>query len=199
LDAGEPSAHSRRRDTTHFAPCADQDEYLAKASESYQQVLKNFPAKLSRHARQLWPGGDRRKTQRNWDEATKIYNQIKDSNADQDVQGSGRRKAQASAADPGTGIVSPPPPPKPVEAARRSSHHRSCRRHATHRRAEYPADEVTGLARAISMIGRCFRRRSVFMNDIRRLLGFDVEAFVIQIRALLMVMPRWEEIQTCRR
>jgi len=28
------------------------------------------------------------------------------------------------------------------------------------------------------------------------LLGFDVEAFVIQIRALLMVMPRWEEIQT---
>jgi len=57
------------------------EEYLAMAAESYEQVLRTFPNDKEATLAANFALAAIAENRRNWDEATKIYNQIKNSDA----------------------------------------------------------------------------------------------------------------------
>jgi TolA-binding protein len=59
------------------------DEYLKQAEESYQNVLKNFPNQADSALAANFGLAAIDENKHNWDDASKIYEQIKSSNADQ--------------------------------------------------------------------------------------------------------------------
>ncbi len=59
------------------------DEYLSQAADAYQQVLKNFPDQSDTVLAANFGLAAIAEDNHNWDEATKIYNQIKSSSVEQ--------------------------------------------------------------------------------------------------------------------
>jgi len=59
------------------------DEYLAQAQDAYQNVLKNFPSQADADLGANFGLAAIAENKHNWDEAARIYEQIKSSNADQ--------------------------------------------------------------------------------------------------------------------